>query len=740
MSDDLDDPPETNRRDLIKGVFVGGITGLESSRDAIASLVTGGVSRVGASPNRSSPTSNAALSHLQSPIPVRATESVSIKEIAANTSSVAGPPYKLSAVADERGLLNTPHPKNPREDPPFAFRELITNQTIADPQIRNTTRGNNSWKNWVGDHGSSNLTKFQPNDEQDLLDAVLWNAREEKKIRAVGSGHSHSKVAAPDQSFIELSWYPAKNTLDGLIRKHNHQWLDSGVPTNDLRRIQAGATIKYLNRHLLLNDGKALINQGSFDGQTLAGAINTGTHGTGARIGSLADTVKSLELITVEESPTHANKPLVRKYRIEPASDPITDRRTFEDDVGNHGVTLIQNDEIFHSVVVGYGVMGVTYEYTIQVRDKYFLHEDNETKLWNDFKNDISTLISAPNTNQSLDRATADSNYPTGARHFQFRLNLAQVEKSGFHKAKNPRGLLVSHREIGAYNPSSGRPYARWPSKPSYWKSKWHWPPEREQKSVQQWFRKYRKKYGRGGFHPKKTSPFLPPGINSRFQSSQNNPPFEGSIPSISAGNDPGPYMTASYIALRRKVETELNPEAEPNPPPPAISTEIAVPADQVVKAVEAVIQEVIDSDYAYNVPMGVRFVARSPHILSPEYSANPHTATPVAKVEVPFLVREYHTRNIWGKIKQRITRTEQLGHADKALRRIENKLIGMANQGKLRFARPHMGKTNHLTRQQLANFYPQFQTWQAIHETFDAFGTFNNGFTKDKGIDIPRP
>lgn len=53
------------------------------------------------------------------------------------------------------------------------------------------------------------------------------------------------------------------------------------------------------------------------------------------------------------------------------------------------------------------------------------------------------------------------------------------------------------------------------------------------------------------------------------------------------------------------------------------------------------------------------------------------------------------------------------------------------------------MGKTNNIGvtngKSELRKHYEEFDTWQAVHEAFDPFGTFNNGFTDSKGISIDR-
>jgi len=80
---------------------------------------------------------------------------------------------------------------------------------------------------------------------------------------------------------------------------------------------------------------------------------------------------------------------------------------------------------------------------------------------------------------------------------------------------------------------------------------------------------------------------------------------------------------------------------------------------------------------------------------------------------------------------------------AKEALEAVEDKLVTMSENDELGFARPHMGKTNTIGEtngvSDLANHYERFDTWQAVHEAFDPFGTFDNSFTEEKGISIDR-
>src|SRR3989442_1349350 len=65
--------------------------------------------------------------------------------------------------------------------------------------------------------------------------------------------------------------------------------------------VRSGTTLRALNAEL--GDlGLAMANLGDIDVQTLAGALSTGTHGTGARLGGLATQVEALELVLADGS------------------------------------------------------------------------------------------------------------------------------------------------------------------------------------------------------------------------------------------------------------------------------------------------------------------------------------------------------------------------------------------------------------------------------------------------------
>ncbi|QGN45796.1 D-arabinono-1,4-lactone oxidase [Micromonospora sp. WMMD558] len=139
-----------------------------------------------------------------------------------------------------------------------------------------------AWSNWAGNQRGTATAVLRPRSVDDVADAVRAAATAGERIRAVGSGHSFAAVALTDGHRMELSD------------------LDTGVRVDVDRRlvtVPAGITLRALNR-LLAEHGLALPNLGDIDAQTVAGAISTGTHGTGAGYGCLSTFVESLTLVT----------------------------------------------------------------------------------------------------------------------------------------------------------------------------------------------------------------------------------------------------------------------------------------------------------------------------------------------------------------------------------------------------------------------------------------------------------
>jgi L-gulonolactone oxidase len=143
-----------------------------------------------------------------------------------------------------------------------------------------------AWRNWAGTESATGLEVLRPSSVEEVSAAVKSAAEQGKQLKAVGSGHSFTGCAAPEQVMIRMDGLAAITQADSGTGR-----VTLGAGT-DLRKLNAG----------LATFDLAMANLGDIDRQTVSGAISTGTHGTGARLGGLATQVIGLELVTADGS------------------------------------------------------------------------------------------------------------------------------------------------------------------------------------------------------------------------------------------------------------------------------------------------------------------------------------------------------------------------------------------------------------------------------------------------------
>jgi L-gulono-1,4-lactone dehydrogenase len=143
-----------------------------------------------------------------------------------------------------------------------------------------------NWRNWAGDQSCRPAAVEIPGSIEEVSAAIARAGAHDHRVRVAGSGHSFSDIALTDG--VQLR-------LDRLTRV-----LDVDR-SSGLVRVQAGITIRALGA-CLAEHGLALENLGDIDSQTLAGAIATATHGTGARLPNISAQVAELTLVLADSS------------------------------------------------------------------------------------------------------------------------------------------------------------------------------------------------------------------------------------------------------------------------------------------------------------------------------------------------------------------------------------------------------------------------------------------------------
>jgi L-gulono-1,4-lactone dehydrogenase len=182
------------------------------------------------------------------------------------------------------------------------------------------------WQNWSGDQRCSPRVVERPRSLEELSAAVARAASAGLRVRAVGAGHSFSEIACSDDVLVQL------DELCGVLDVD---------PSSGLVRVEAGITIRELSRRLETH-GLAMENLGDIDVQSIAGAISTATHGTGARLRNISAQVAELKLVLAD------------------------------------GSTLVcdaeRDPDVFRAARVGLGALGVIAEVTLRCVPAFTLH------------------------------------------------------------------------------------------------------------------------------------------------------------------------------------------------------------------------------------------------------------------------------------------------------------------------------------------------------------------------------
>jgi FAD/FMN-containing dehydrogenase len=138
-----------------------------------------------------------------------------------------------------------------------------------------------SWASWSGRVRCAPARIETPRDEEEVIAAVRRAEAEGLVVRAAGAGHSHTPLVATEGLVLSL------DALSGI---------ESFDPGSLEATIGAGTRIHDLGEPLRRLGG-ALANQGDVDTQAVAGAVGTGTHGTGPALGSISTRVTALRFV-----------------------------------------------------------------------------------------------------------------------------------------------------------------------------------------------------------------------------------------------------------------------------------------------------------------------------------------------------------------------------------------------------------------------------------------------------------
>ncbi|MEO9137431.1 MAG: D-arabinono-1,4-lactone oxidase [Jatrophihabitans sp.] len=142
-----------------------------------------------------------------------------------------------------------------------------------------------TWTNWAG-NVRADVVVAQPATVATLQQVVADAATRGRRVKPIGAGHSFTPIGVTDGLQLRL------DRLGGIVSADRR----TGLVT-----VHAGTRLHALNE-ALWHLGMSMTNLGDIDVQSIAGAISTGTHGTGAKFGGIATQVRALELVLADGS------------------------------------------------------------------------------------------------------------------------------------------------------------------------------------------------------------------------------------------------------------------------------------------------------------------------------------------------------------------------------------------------------------------------------------------------------
>jgi FAD-linked oxidoreductase len=193
-----------------------------------------------------------------------------------------------------------------------------------------------TWRNWAGNQQVTPVRVVTPGSTDEVAAAVRRAGESALTVRMTGTGHSFTGAAVAPGVLLRSTRLTAVRSVDTA----------SGQVT-----AEAGLSLRGLNK-VLADHRLALANLGDIQEQTLAGATQTGTHGTGRDAAGLAAQVAGLEIVRAD-------------------GDVVT-------------CSPERRPELFDAARVGLGALGVVTAITWRTVPAFLLRAQEEPMAWDE--------------------------------------------------------------------------------------------------------------------------------------------------------------------------------------------------------------------------------------------------------------------------------------------------------------------------------------------------------------------
>lgn len=250
------------------------------------------------------------------------------------------------------------------------------------------------WRNWSGSVEAVPNYRSFPASTTAVQAEVLRTAEAGERLRVGGSGQSFTPLCWTDENLMSLDHFTGIESCDLNTRR---VWVRSGMRLAELAQ-------------QLSDRGLALEVMGQSGRQTLAGAVSTGTHGSGIHFGNMSTLVTGLRMVC-----------------------PDGLLKTFD----------ASNGDIFNAVRLSLGALGVITHVELQCVEAYRLHYRSHK---GEFGKTLSTMDRLKNSHRHFEFCWFPYNDTVKLKYMDVT-GAAETPRSPLRIARN---LLVENAALWA--------------------------------------------------------------------------------------------------------------------------------------------------------------------------------------------------------------------------------------------------------------------------------------------------
>ena len=241
------------------------------------------------------------------------------------------------------------------------------------------------------------------------------------RMRAIGKNWSFAKVGVTNGGMVDTD--ALTTTFSLRTASLDPAYIARGKSASNLLFTECGMTV-HLIEQLLEGGQKSIKASGASNGQTIAGATSTGTHGAAFNFGAVHDTIVGIHLVCGPD----------RHVWLERATNPVT-KSTFTDNLGISEVK--RDDALFNAAVVSFGSFGFVHGLLLEIEDLFWLKSYSKTSVpYGDALKkamtncDFSGIVNQFNPPLPPPAAADEKPY-----HFQLMVNPHQIDLTGANPA-----------------------------------------------------------------------------------------------------------------------------------------------------------------------------------------------------------------------------------------------------------------------------------------------------------------